>query len=172
MPKPITFLLSVLIALGCATFAYGIFKACAVSLQRVPDLSLMPLFLASAVTSIAAVLATNLGAVLGIAIANPQSLYRQRKSWNPLRAFTNPNPTVWQTLACYVYIIGLLAAAVVWGIKNFTTDNKQIVALIPEMTKSLLGVIVGALAVSLNTSNSLAPVVKEEATKEVVMTNA
>jgi hypothetical protein len=164
MPKPITYLLSILIALGCVTFAYGVIKACMISLEKAPDLSLMPLFLASAVTSIAAVLATNLGAVLGIAIANPQSLYRQSSTWNPLKVFSKPDPTTWQTLACYVYIIGLLSAAVVWGIKNFTTDSNQIVALIPEMTKSLLGVIVGALAVSLNTNNSIAPIVREQNT--------
>jgi hypothetical protein len=154
MPKPIIYLLAFLIFIGCAVFVYGISVAICVSWCCEGSACKIAPFLSSAVTSTGAILATNLGAVLGITINNPASNFRQSKSWNPLTFFSNPSPTIIQTAACYVYILSLLASAIVWAHRGFDgTETTVVVPLIQEMTKSLLGVIVGALAVALNTKN-------------------
>jgi hypothetical protein len=153
MNKPITYLLGVLIFIGCGTFIYGIVLACIHSWPCTNGLYEIPPFLSSTVTSIAAVLSTNLGAVLGIAATNPNSGFRDSSAWNPISFFTNPTPSVIQTIACYVYILALIIAAIVWAHRDFIADASKIVPLIPELTKSLLGVIVGVLAISLNTQN-------------------
>ena len=147
---PIAILRVLLIALACISFIYGIYKACKISWPDNPDVSRMPAFLSNLVTSIAAVLATNLGAVLGIAAVNKDSSFRSFSAWNPMNLFGDIGPTVLQTLACYIYIIGLLVSAIIWAKKNFTSDEKLVVSLIPQLTKSLVGVIIGVLAISLN----------------------
>lgn len=151
MNKPITYLLGFLIFIGCGAFVYGIALACIKSWNATANE--IPPFLSGTVTSIAAVLSTNLGAVLGITVSNPGSKFRESKSWNPLSFFTSPSPSVIQTIVCYVYILSLIAAAIVWAHRDFTTETTIIVPLIPELTKSLLGVIVGVLAISLNTNS-------------------
>lgn len=150
MNKPIAYLLGFLFLIGCGAFIYGIIKACIKSWPKDGSDYTMPEFLASAVTSIAAVLSTNLGAVLGITVTNPQSEFNEAETWNTLTFLTNPSPSVLQTFACYIYVISLLTCAIVWARRNFISEPGKIVPLIPELTKSLLGVIVGVLAVSLN----------------------
>jgi len=146
MKKSIEILIAFLFAVGCLAYIYGIYQACYISLQADPDLSKMPAFLSSIVTSIGAVLATNLGAVLGIAIAAPTSSFAQA-SWKPLAVFTSPTPTNVQITACYLYVLILVVVSIVWGIKDF--DTVHVVSTIPELTKTFLGVIVGVLAITL-----------------------
>ncbi|WP_373060014.1 hypothetical protein [Zunongwangia sp. H14] len=153
MNKPITYLLGFLIFIGCGAFVYGIAQACLKSWPHHGNDYEIAAFLSNTVTSIAAVLSTNLGAVLGITVSNPTSKFRESKSWNPLSLFTSPSPSAIQTIACYVYILSLIAAAIVWAHRDFITETNKIVPLIPELTKSLLGVIVGVLAISLNTNS-------------------
>lgn len=147
---PINILIVFLITIACFSFLFGIYKASYISWQKVPDTLLMPAFLSNVVTSIAAVLATNLGAVLGYANADTHSLFRNPATWNPLNLFSSGSVSPAQAFACYIYVLGLLSATVVWGYKNFTTDEKQVVPLLPQLTKSLLGVVIGALAIALN----------------------
>ena len=147
---PISYLVIFLIGLACIAFVYGIYKACKISWPDNSDTSKMPAFLSNLVTSIAAVLATNLGAVLGLAKVNAGSVFRDFATWNPIHLCSANAPNVSQTIACYIYILGLLAAAIVWAKKNFTADEKLVVSLIPQLTKSLVGVIIGVLAISLN----------------------
>jgi hypothetical protein len=153
MNKPIRYLLAFVVMIGCGAFVYGVYLACYVSWFNPARHGKyeIPIFLASTVTSIASVLSTNLGAVLGITIIINDSKFSQPKAWNLLSLFTDPNPTNIQTTACYVYILSMLGAAIVWAHRDFENDALRIVYLIPELTKSLLGVIVGVLAISLNT---------------------
>lgn len=155
MPKPIIILLAIICLLGCAVFIYGIGLACIFTLENKPS-EVYPSFLASTVTSIAAVLSTNLGGVVGIAIVTPQSTLRDRKAWNPLRLFTDPSPTSVQVVACYIYIVALVAAGVVWAMKSFV-ETAQIATLIPQLSKTLLGIIVGVMALSLNQNTTPKP---------------
>lgn len=148
---PIGILKILLIAIACVSFIYGIYKACKISWPLDdPDTSLMPAFLSNLVTSIAAILATNLGAVVGFTVTNESSIFRDSSTWSLTNLFTENASGSWQTLACYIYILGLLAAAIVWARKNFTADDSEIMSLIPQLTKSLVGVIIGVLAISLN----------------------
>jgi len=148
MDKAIQILIVFLFSVGCLGYLYGIFQACWISLQKPVNVDAMPAFLSSIITSIGAVLATNLGAVLGIAISNPKSEY-STKFFSPFTVFAKPGITTVQITACYIYILTLVVVAIVWGIKKFTTDPKQIVSTIPELTKTLLGVIVGVFAITL-----------------------
>ena len=150
MSKPLNYLLGFLIGIACLAFAYGIFLAARISWPDKPDVKAMPVFLSNVVTSIATILATNLGAVIGVSFSDPNSAFARSSNWNPLRYFSQDSPTVFQTTACYLYVLGLVAAAIVWAHKGFTDDVNQVVALIPDLTKSLLGVIIGALAIALN----------------------
>ena len=147
--QPTTYLLVFLIFLACIGFVYGIFKACQISLESTPDPKKFPDFLTNTVTSIATVLATNLGAVLGVSSSQPTSNFRQPATWNPLNLLSGNTPDVTQAIACYLYVLGLLAAVIVWANLSFVGDPTKVVALIPELSKSLLGVVIGALAVSL-----------------------
>jgi hypothetical protein len=146
--KPITYLVVFLLLLASFAFVYGIYEACKISWPEHPDISKMSAFLSSVVVSIAAILATNLGAVLGISTVDSKSAFRRSFTWNPLNIFSSEAPNVSQTIACYIYVLGLLAAAIVWARKNFI--EADVVALIPQLTKSLVGVVVGALAVALS----------------------
>ena len=151
MNKPITYLLGLLIFLGCGLFVYGILKACLLSWSPENSSYDMASFLTGSVTSIAAILSTNLGAVLGISLSAPNSSrFKISENWNPISFFTKPNQTNIQIIACYIYILSLLAAGIVWAHRDFITETNKIVPLIPELTKSLLGVIVGVLAITLN----------------------
>jgi hypothetical protein len=154
MKQPANYLLVALISIGCIAFFAGIWMACRYTLNGDPGD--MPTFISSLVTSIAAVLATNLGAVLGIAKTQPASPFRMAATWNPANLLSGDTASVIQTIACYIYIAGLLAAAIVWGKCGFKEDN-SIVPLVEQLSKSLAGVVVGALAVSLNIQTTPTP---------------
>ena len=149
-PPAIRYLFAFLIILAGIAYGYGIAEACIVSWPKVVIQAKMPEFLTNVVTTLATVLATNLGAVLGITFTNSSSPLRNSKNWNPLNVFSENSPTVLQTAACYIYVVGLLAAAVTWAHKDFSPNPVDTVRLIPDLTKSLLGIIAGALVVALN----------------------
>ncbi len=152
MNKPVNNLLAILLLIGCVAYLYGVFYACYISwaANKPPESYVLPSFLANTLTSLAALFSTNLGAVLGISSSNPNSRLRKTEAWNPLKTWKNPSPPEFQVIVCYVYIISLFACSIVWAHRNFDTDVTQINTLIPEMTKSLLGVVVGVLALSLS----------------------
>ena len=147
MNKTIKYMLCFLILTGYLAYIYGVFKACVVSWPADSTDYKMAAFLSFAVTGIAGVLSTNLGAVLGLTVTNKNSRFNNRDAFLLKKLLTDP--TAAQILACYLFILSLAAAAVVWGHRDFTEDPDKIVPLIPQMTKTLLGVIVGAVAVSL-----------------------
>lgn len=152
MNKPINNLLAILLLIGCLAYLYGIGYACVISWSaNLPIESYaLPSFLSNTLTSLAALFSTNLGAVLGISSSNPKSRLRNTEAWNPIKTWKNPSPPEFQVIICYVYIISLFACSIVWAHRNFDTDITKINTLIPEMTKSLLGVVVGVLALSLS----------------------
>ncbi|HEX8277700.1 MAG TPA: hypothetical protein VF540_03365 [Segetibacter sp.] len=53
-----------------------------------------------------------------------------------------------QIIACYFYVGSLILAAVFWGISG-VNGHANPVPILPELTKTLLGVLVGALTVGL-----------------------
>lgn len=150
MKKQFQNLLGLFIILGCAFYIYGIVLACIKSWPAGPVDFEFRVFLSTSITSIAALLATNLGAVLGISITNPNSTFKKANTWNPFTAITDPEPNKYQAIAIYVYVASLLACGIVWAKKGFTEDSTHIIPIIPEMTKTLIGVIIGSLALGLN----------------------
>ncbi|WP_316753720.1 hypothetical protein [Pedobacter gandavensis] len=153
MNNAVQILIVFLFSFGCLAYLYGIFKACWISLQKTPNVADMPIFLSSIITSIGAVLATNLGAVLGIAITNLTSEFTEAALLRPFAIFSDPSITTVQITACYIYILTLAGTSVVWAFKKFTTNPTEVVSTIPELTKTFLGVIVGVFAVILAKKN-------------------
>ena len=99
------------------------------------------------VSSMTPVFATNLGAVVGIGVL-PSNVFNY---WNPLAVFKSKLTTVehvvsLQIFACYFYMTCVVGAMLVWGVLDFTEDPLKIVLLLPELGKSLIGVVVGAVA--------------------------
>lgn len=111
-------------------------------------------YLADFATASSILLTANVGAVLGISISKPGSKFRLVKIWNPLRTLIQPSFASVQTLACCIYLTGLIACLFVYGIKDFNDQN--VVPVIVQQAKSLSAILVAVLSVLL--ANPTAPV--------------
>ena len=142
----VTNLILVLVALAGLLFIVGIVVAGYCSLRNKPEN--MPEFLAQATTVIGGTLSTNLGAVLGLSVA---------QSTNPSPALAEVMAAPANTLqvgAAWLYVGGLIIALVLWGVNRFSNQPQKVVSTLPDLTKTLLGVVVGAMAVALGVSQS------------------
>jgi hypothetical protein len=148
-------LLLLLLGVVGLLFLGGIVAAGILSFKSKPGK--MPQFLAHAITTIGSVLATNLGAVLGLnlveapGLASTKGLYDLNQIPSLPQAPSTPEL---QVLAAWVYVIGLIVAFVMWAIKWFPTKPEEVVNTLPELSKTLLGVLVGALVVALGASGA------------------
>ncbi len=133
--------------IGLGLFVFGLIMAIIFSIAE-DAREMNPVFLHTT-QSIAAVLATNLGAVLGFAVMDPQSAFRVAAQWNPMRWFGKLSTAHIQMLATIIYLLGMLSAFIVWVILGFNEEPAEIVPLIPALGSSLLGVIVGSMVVVL-----------------------
>ena len=162
--KSISYLTNFILLLAGGFYIYGVFSACKVSWgENEAAYKAFSPNLSFAVTTIAGILATNFGAVLGITISNPLSRFRNTETWNPLNFFSATDPKKLQVFACYFYIFTLLAAGIVWAHQDFDDavkaelkDGKEIITLnfVPlvfELSKTLIGVLIGTLTLVLNT---------------------
>lgn len=119
---------------------------------------LYPEILSTTIGSIQALLLTNLGVVLGIAITNPNSnSARFLKLTLPSRNDSEkvvPSPIeineIIQLLAVAVFIVVLVACLVVWIHKDFSVKPEYVVSVIPESGKIFLGVVLAYLAAVLS----------------------
>ena len=59
-----------------------------------------------------------------------------------------------QYVAILVYMTGLLASFVIWAIKDFSTENTNIVDIIVQQGKTLIGVISAYIAFVLGVKQS------------------
>jgi hypothetical protein len=146
MMKAIKILLFFLVALAGLFFLYGVYLAIRYSNAGTP--SQMPEFVTTTTTAIGAVLATNLGAVLGLKIAEG-SRFRSFR----IRALADPIPSAIQIGATVFYLLVLLVAFIAWALMKFESDPTLIVLVIPRLSQTLAGVIVGAVAVILNVTH-------------------
>lgn len=142
----IKILLFFLVALAGLFFLYGVYLAIRYSCAETP--TLMPEFVNYAITAIGGVLATNFGAVLGLKIADGTKFSSFR-----IRALTAPVPGAMQIGAAFLYVLVLLVAVIAWALLKFESNPDIIVPAIPRLSQTLLGVIVGALAVVLNVTH-------------------
>jgi len=143
-----SWILFVLACLAGLFFLAGILEAGILTQKGKPEK--MPPFLKQTVTLIGGVLATNLGAVLGISVARGVS--------PSLRIWAVPTTQALQMAAVILYVVGLLLAAVFWAINGFKENPNGgpivVVSTLPELTRILLGVIIGAAIVVLGISST------------------
>ena len=134
-----------ILTLACIGFIYGIGSAVYYSIKGQPDL--MPSFLRQVVTGIGGILATNLGAVLGIKVEQAKKFGFDVGSF--LWADAADAPSMLQVGAAYLYLIGMLVALIGWIKLKFSEDPTQVVNILPQLSITLLGVCMGVLAVSI-----------------------
>lgn len=158
MNNPLRPLIILLVTLAGLIFAYAIIQAGINSLRSVQA---FPDFLSNAVVIIAGVLSTNFGSVLGITLVPPKGGAPEPAKFLGLRptiqsgkkasnANTTDGTQKLQIIASWVYVGGLTVATIFYIIaisKNI--PNAGIVPLLPELSKTLIGVLFGALTVAL-----------------------
>lgn len=136
--------------LGSALFfyGYGIIQAIILSWSDSPiGENAYPEILSATISSIQALLLANLGIILGIAIAKPDSaLARQvmlRNSEPATKAIVSPldlREKV-QLVAVVLYILSLIACFIAWINNSLSSDSKQVVFIISESGKMFTGVV-------------------------------
>jgi hypothetical protein len=161
MPNSIRTLLIVLVTLGGLLYAGTIVYAVVLTLSKETKIDAL---LLSAVTVIGGVLATNFGAVLGVTFTPPAPIPAVLPRFLGLRP-SLPSPGTngdagtdaaqkLQIIACWVYVGGLVIAFTGWLIAKFNSvPETQMQTLLPELVRTLLGVIVGAITVALGRAN-------------------
>lgn len=149
MAPTLTFALA---AIAIVLFAWGVFAAGYYTIKkRAPE---MPVFLERSVTSIGGVLALNLGAVVGLDAANAGAFATQSMfSASLLLSGSVSGVQLW---AAYLYAFFLVVALVLWGVVGFKVNEagkpKVVVDTLPELSRTLVGVVVGVIAILLGVS--------------------
>jgi len=157
LPSLIGWLL-VLAALGL--FVYGIGDAIFVSFPKSPSTKplVIPEPLDVMVGTIGAILLTNLGAVLGISVSNPTSGLAKKILIQKADALDIPPPLnsreQVQYAALLIYLIAIVGCFITWAIKGFSSKPEEVVALIPQSGKTLIGVVSAYLAFILGVKQS------------------
>lgn len=154
----------------CATgfYGYGIIEAICVSLKykgNIPDDAYSPV-LASFMSTIQGLLLTNLGALLGISVKDPNSpvarnmMLQKPVAQNSL-VNTVGNPLQLrekiQLLALVMYVISLVACVITWAVEGFSSDSKEVVPVVSESGKVFVAVVLAYLTMILgvqSTNNS------------------
>jgi hypothetical protein len=104
-------------------------------------------------SSLSAIFLTNLGAVLGIAVANPQTalarnvLPQRAKDANPAAddAQMELREKI-QYWAMIVFLIGMVACFVAWAFRGFSSAPDKVLSVIPQQAKMLIGVMSAYMA--------------------------
>ena len=116
--------------------------------KDIPDIKFWP-ELATLLSSIQALLLTNLGIVLGIAITNRNSALAKALLINR-KGIVPPNPMALkeqiQIFAVIIYILVLIASLITWIHNDFSSSPKEIVSIISESGKMFFGVMLAYLA--------------------------
>lgn len=158
MNNPLRPLIILLVTISGLLFAYSIIQAGINSLNSKPA---FPDFLYNAVIIIAGILSTNFGSVLGITLTPPKGAVPHAAKFLGLRptlqsteqtihSKTTDTPQKLQVIACWVYVGGLLLATVFYLIaisKNI--PDADMVPLLSQLSKTLIGVLFGAMTVAL-----------------------
>jgi len=132
-------------ALAIVFFFWGIIRA--IYWTKKEDPAQMPPFLRQVVTAIGGILAANVGVVLGIKIE--QALYQDINLITNIFTIPEDTTVLLQLIAAILYGIGMLMAFIAWGRKKFTEDPDKVVSILPQLSQTLLGIIVGACAIVL-----------------------
>ena len=131
-----------IVIIALVLWSYAIYQAIHLSLIEKPK-DFAPFF-SESVTLIGAILATNLGAVMGLSAAKVPGY-----SLNIIVSFNNDKVKGLQVIASYIYFISLVIIGFFWFKTGFSKDPEKVVQILPNMTSTFIGIIVGTLAVSL-----------------------
>jgi hypothetical protein len=152
--------LLVLVALGF--YVYGIYEAVALSWKEIDiEQSQYPEVLSTTIGAIQALLLANLGILLGISIARPDSSVAKSLMLSSFKeradGFIPPPPLQIkdkiQLFALVIYIFSLVACLITWGHDSFSTDSKKVVSIISESGKMFIGVVLAYLTAVLSNNN-------------------
>lgn len=141
-----------LLLIAFSLYVYGIYYAifnadCSLEACKIPE----PLD--TLTSTIGAILLTNLGAVLGISVAQPQSGLAAKTLF--VKQINIPPPLtkteIIQYSAVILYLIVLIACFIKWATVGFSSDPLKVVPLISQNAKTLLGVISAYVAFVLGT---------------------
>lgn len=138
-----------LLSTAIAFYIYGIGKAIAMSWTPLTEdqAKNFPVFLSSAVGSIQAILITNMGVLLGIAIKDPNSAVANQLtifSGKPTSTINEVTPPLEsqekiQLFGVILLIISFVACMVVWAKRDFV-DDRTILPVIIESGKMFIGI--------------------------------
>lgn len=157
--KVISYVGWILIAAALGFYIYGIGSAIFLSWSgKEIGENAYPAVLASTMGSMQALLLANLGMVLGISIAKPNSALANSVLLNSRTAtqgqLTVPPPLevreMVQLFALVIYLFALIGCLITWIHRGFAEDSKNIVALIAESGKMFIGVVLAYLTAVLS----------------------
>lgn len=150
-----------LIIAASVFYGYGILEAIALSVgDKSIDKDAYPAILSSTVSSVQALLLTNLGVLLGISVAKPGSaVARQLMLSGKISDQQKLEPTdplelkdKIQLFALVVYVISLIICLIVWGMKKFSLESTVVVSVIPESGKMFIAVTLAYLTAVLKSN--------------------
>ena len=139
--------------LFCALGFYGYGIVTAIQQTLIGQIN-FPGFLQNAVSAIQALLLTNLGAVLGIAVTKPDSTIARAirlgsdNASAATLAPTSPSETKQniQLYAMILYVMSLIACTICWIVSGYQTDTTRIVPVIAESGNMFLAVVLAYVA--------------------------
>lgn len=145
-------------------YAFGIGYAIHISWSTVPiTQAVYPEALSTAISSIQALMLTNLGVVLGISITNPTSSLAKTIMLHNSKAAPSgvsesiPNPLAFrekiQLTAMVIYILSLIACLVTWGHDGFSSAGTDVLDTISQSGKMFIGVVLAYLTAVLGVQN-------------------
>lgn len=146
-------------------YVFGIGYAINISWSQTPiTTALYPEALSTAISSIQALLLTNLGVVLGISITRPTSSLAKtimlQSNSNAQKGILEdvPNPLAFrekiQLTAMVVYILSLIACLITWAHDGFSSIGTDVLDTISQSGKMFIGVVLAYLTAVLGTQNS------------------
>lgn len=164
MKSPVSAIVSWLLLIAAIGFyGYGVIEAIILSWPNdVPvDYEKYPEIISATVSTLQALLLTNLGMVLGISIAKPESALARNlmlgPSGNKLGVTDLTDPTdiaeKIQLFSMLIYIISLIACLITWGHNSFATEKVAVVPVITESGKMFVGVVIAYFTVVLSLKN-------------------
>lgn len=135
----------VVAAIVVVAFCAGIIMAGYYTLwiDGAPQPDRMPDVVSDFLSTVNGVLAANLGAILGISIS--------------LRGWRNPEQLsdALQWIAAGFYVVGIVAATILWGMAGFSEEQGTVVTTLPELTRNGIGIMIAVLAAVLGVQTGI-----------------
>lgn len=130
-------------------YMYGIGDAIVCTLREdQTKIVAFPEIIAGTLSSIQALLLTNLGIVLGISISRPDSAMARQLIPRSRPAAPLPSMALRDTIRLFgvvLFLLALIACVITWGKAGFVTDSTKVVPLVSESGKMFFGVVLAYL---------------------------